>query len=232
MNLAHKIWKLLRKESYQRGWRRFQRKLHPILLPPLLAKLDQARICDIQKRYAASPIQVSKYANVEQWMKTNIERVQDLHLSRSTGKEILDLGCGGGFFLYICQELGHRCLGLDIDGFPLFGELIDLLGVERKIWEIREFEPLPHLDRKFDWITGFSTGFNRKKDKLLWGLPEWDFFLSDLRRHLHPGGTIFFALNPGQGGWYYSDELREFFLRRGATVERERIFFRSENPVR
>ena len=128
---------------------------------------------------------------------------------------------------YICQQLGHRCLGLDIDGFPLFGELIDLFEVKRTIWKIKTFEALPDLGRTFDWITGFSTGFNRNADKSLWGPHEWDFFLEDLTRHLKPGGNVFFGLNPSQNGWFYTDELRDFFRQRGATVERERIFFKS-----
>jgi SAM-dependent methyltransferase len=225
VKFSHKIAKLFRREGYLRGWRRFQRKLHPIPLRPLLERLDQERIRDIKARHAASPVQVSKYADAVPWMKTNIERVQDLKLQRSPPQEILDLGCGGGFFLYICQQLGHRCLGLDIDGFPLYGELIELFQVERKIWEIKTSEPLPDLGRKFDWITAFSTGFNRKPDKSLWGPREWDFFLNDLKKHLRPGGKIFLALNPGQDAWYYTDELRDFFINRGAEIERERIFF-------
>jgi SAM-dependent methyltransferase len=225
VKLTHKIRKLFRPESYTRGWRRFQRRLHPIALRPLLARLDQERIREIEARYASSPIQVSKYARVEPWLKTNIERVQDLQLHRSSPQEILDLGCGGGFFLYICQQLGHRGLGLDLDWFPLYTELIDLFGVERRIWEIKTLEPLPDLGRRFDWITAFSTGFNRKADKTLWGPAEWDFFLNDLKHHLKPGGHVFIGLNPGQGGWFYTNELREFFLDRGARVERERVFF-------
>ena len=224
MKLSHKIGKLFRREGYARGWRRFQRKLHPIPLRPLLQKLDQQRVREIRKRYASSPIQVSKYADVEAWMKTNIERVQDLKLNQMPPQDILDLGCGGGFFLFICQQLGHRCLGLDIDEFPLYAELVDLFGVERKIWEIKAFEPLPDLGRKFDWITGFSTGFNRNVDKSLWGPREWDFFLNDLARHLKPSGKMFFALNPQHSGAYYTDELRDFFQSRGAGIERERIF--------
>jgi SAM-dependent methyltransferase len=225
VKLSHKISKLLRPESYRRGLRRFQRKLHPIPLAPLLNRLDQDRVRDIQARYASSPIQVSKYAQVEPWMKTNIERVQDLKLNQVSSREILDLGCGGGFFLYICQQLGHRPLGIDIDEFPLYRELVELFQVERRIFEIKTLEPLPDLGRKFHWITGFSTGFNRKPDRSLWGPAEWDFFLSDLKKHLHPGGSVFFGLNPGQQGWYYTEELRRFLIDRGATVERERVFF-------
>ncbi len=227
VNLAHKIVKLFRGESHLRAKRRFRRKLHPIPLRPLLDRLDQARIRDIQTRYASSPVQVSKYADVEKWMKTNIERVQDLHLQRSAPRDILDLGCGGGFFLYISQQLGHRCLGLDIDGFPLFRELVDLFGVERRTWEIKAFEPLPDLGHKFHLITAFSTGFNRNVDKSLWGPPQWDFFLKDLSRHLAPEGDVFFGLNPGQNGGYYTHELRDFFVSRGAEIERERVYFKA-----
>ncbi|MEP6603903.1 MAG: class I SAM-dependent methyltransferase [Spartobacteria bacterium] len=227
MKLSHKIGKLLRPEGYARGWRRFQRRLHPIPLAPLLDKIDKQRLREIQERYATSARQISKYADVETWLKTNIERVQDLGLNRLPPQDIVDLGCGGGFFLHICQQLGHRGLGVDRGEFPLYDELIDLLGVERKLGEIKPFEPLPDLGRKFDWITAFSIGFNRKSDKSLWGPPEWEFFLNELeQRHLKPGGKIFLALNPQEeGGEFYTDALREFFKARRAIIERERLFF-------
>jgi SAM-dependent methyltransferase len=225
LKLSNKIGKLARREAYQRAWRRVQRKLHPVPLRPLLAKIDQKRLGEIQARYPYSPWKASKYTKVEQWLKLNIERVQDLKLHQLPPQEILDLGCGGGFFLFICRELGHHGLGLDREGAPVFRELIELLHVERRFCEIKAFEPVPDLGRKFDWITGFSTGFNRREDRSLWGPPEWSFLLQDLRKHLRPGGKVFFGLNPAQGGWYYTDELRDFFIRSGARVERECIFF-------
>jgi SAM-dependent methyltransferase len=225
LKFSNKIGKLARGEAYRRAWRRVERKLHPIALRPLLAKIDQDRLREIQARYPYSPLKASKYTDVEQWLKLNIERVQDLKLHQLPPQEILDLGCGGGFFLFICREFGHRGLGLDKEGFPIFRELIDLLQVEREFCEIRTFQPIPDFGRKFDWITGFSTGFNRKEDRSLWGPPEWSFFLHDLNKHLRPGGRMFFGLNPAQNGWYYTDELRDFFVRSGAIVERERIFF-------
>jgi SAM-dependent methyltransferase len=225
VKLSHKISKLGRAESYKRSWRRVRRKIHPIRLSPLLKRLDPNKVREIQQRYSSSPVQIAKYADVERYMKLNIERVQDLGLHRSSPQDILDLGCGGGFFLYICQQLGHRCLGLDLEWYPVFTDLLNLLEVERKTWEIKAFDPLPDLGRKFDWITAFSTGFNRVK-KSPWRVTEWEFFLNDLEKHLHPGGKIFFALNPeGRGGRYYDATLREFFLGRGAQIERERVFF-------
>jgi hypothetical protein len=46
-----------------------------------------------------------------------------------------------------------------------------------------------------------------------------------LRQHLAPGGKLFFGLNPLYNGDYYTPELRDLFLSRGADVERERILF-------
>jgi hypothetical protein len=54
--------------------------------------------------------------------------------------------------------------------------------------------------------------------------------LRDLQHHLTPGGKIFFGLNPSYNGGYYTPEISDLFLSRGADVERERIFF--ENGVR
>jgi SAM-dependent methyltransferase len=227
MKLSHKLAKLGQRESYTRFARRMRRRLHPIPLRPLLERLDQTRMAEIEERYKDSPVGISKYARVPEFMKLNIARVQDLNLHRTPPKNILDIGCGGGFFLYVAQQLGHHCVGLDVSWFPVFGDLVDLMGVDRRVWEIKAFEPLPDLRQKFDLITAYSTGFNRKPDKTLWGPAEWNFFLDDLTKHLKPGGSVFFGLNPQQKGWYYSDELRDFFISRGAEIERERVYFPS-----
>jgi len=192
----------------------------------MLAKIDHDRALEIQQRYANSPAGYAKYANIEPWLRLNRERVQDLNLQRSAPKRVLDLGCGGGFFLFILKNLGHSVLGLDIERVVLFTELLELFEVPRVVWKIGAFEPLPDLGQKFDWITAFSVNFNLyHPSKERWGTAEWDFFLSDLQDHLASGGKVFFGLNPLYDGDYYSPELCDLFLSRGANVERERILF-------
>jgi 2-polyprenyl-3-methyl-5-hydroxy-6-metoxy-1,4-benzoquinol methylase len=152
----------------------------------------------------------------------NRERVQDLKLHRSPPMRILDLGCGGGFFLSILKSLGCSVVGLDTDEFPLFDDLLDLFGIPLVIWTITAFQRLPDFGQKFDWITAFSVKFSlHRPSQKRWGPPEWDFLLRDLQQYLAPVGKIFFALNPQD----YDAQLRDFFVSRGATVERERIFF-------
>ena len=197
---------------------------------PLLEKIDLNRLREIQARYASSSEHYAKYLDLERYLKLNIERVQQLKLQRSPPQDVLDLGCGGGFFLFILQHYGHRCLGLDIDEFPLFTDLTQLFGVPRKVWTIKAFEPLPDLGRKFDWITAFSTAFHGKGEQSWqWGVEEWKFFLDDLNRHLKPGGRIFFGLNPSYAGEYYTPEIAQAFSRAAARKSNARLFsFRQE----
>ena len=221
MKLHRKLGKLARGETYRRGWRRAQRSVFRLPFGPVLAGLDQNRLAEIQKRYAGE-----KYADVDQWLRVNRERVQDLKLHRAPPRRVLDLGCGGGFFLFILKRLGHSVLGLDVDESPLFRELLEVFAVPRTAFRIQPFESLPNLEQQFDWITAFSIGFDRHRaTNSRWGPGEWDFLLRDLQRRLAPGGKIYLTLNPLANGDYLTPELRDFFSRRGANIERERIFF-------
>jgi len=221
MKLHRKLAKLARGETYRRGWRRAQRSVFRLPFGPILVGLDQNRLAEIQKRYAGE-----KYVDVEQWLRVNRERVQDLKLHRSPPQRVLDLGCGGGFFLFILQRLGHSVLGLDVDESPLFKELLGIFGVPRTVFRIRPFESLPNFEQQFDWITAFSIGFDRyRATNSRWGPGEWDFLLRDLQLRLAPGGKIYLALNPLPNGDYLTSELQDFFSSRGAEIERERIFF-------
>jgi SAM-dependent methyltransferase len=191
-----------------------------------LSKIDIERLREIQRRYAGSSDRYAKYADVEHWLKINLPRVQELELDRSPPKQILDLGCGAGFFLFLAKESGHKCLGLDVGDFPLSNELIELFGLERVTWKIRAFQPLPDFGHKFDLITGFSAAFNRSEDESRgWTPEEWKFFLDDLDRHLNPGGEILLEINSGKDKRYFPVEVSDFFLKRGARVEGERISF-------
>src|SRR5204863_1574173 len=131
MKISRKILKFAEPLTYHRGWRRVQRSMFRVSLAPMLENIDRERAREIQQQYANSTAGYAKYANIEPWLRLNRERVQDLNLHRSAPKRVLDLGCGGGFFLFILRNLGHSVLGLDIERVPLFGELLELFGVRR-----------------------------------------------------------------------------------------------------
>src|SRR5437764_4656539 len=105
MKISRKILKFTEPLTYQRGWRRAQRSIFRVPLEPMLAQIDRERAREIQQRYANSTAGYAKYANIEPWLRLNRERAQDLKLHRSASKCVLDLGCGGGFFLFILEKL-------------------------------------------------------------------------------------------------------------------------------
>jgi SAM-dependent methyltransferase len=223
MKLHRKLAKLARRETYRRGWRRAQRSIFRLPFGPVLAGIDQTELREIADRHAGE-----KYADIDHWLRVNRERVQDLKLHRSTALSVLDLGCGGGFFLFILKRFGHSVLGLDIDEWPLFRELLEVFQVPRIVFRIQPLESLPNFDQQFDWITAFSIGFDRNREKnSRWGLPEWEFFLREVQSRLAPGGKIYLAFNPLPNGDYLTPELRDFFRAHGADIERERVFFRN-----
>ena len=223
MKIHRKLAKLARGETYRRGWRRAQRSIFRLPFGPLMANVDTDRLRQIQQRYAGE-----KYADVDLWLRVNRERVRDLKLHRVPPKRVLDLGCGGGFFLFILNRLNHSALGLDIDESPLFRDLLEVFEVPRLVFRIEPFQPLPKFDQQFDWITAFSIGFDRNRARTSrWGPSEWDFLLQDLQSRLATGGKIYLTVNPlPDGKRYLTAELRDFFLTRGAGIERERIFFK------
>ena len=185
--------------------------------------VDQDRLRQIRNHHAGE-----KYADIDHWLRVNRERVQDLKLHRCPPQRVLDLGCGGGYFLFILKQFNHSVLGLDLDQVPLFRELLEVFGVPRIVFEIKPFQPVPDLRQQFDWIAAFSIGFDRYREtNARWGVKEWDFLLTDLQRQLAPGGKIYLAVNPLPNGDYLTPEVRDFLSSRGADIERERIFFRN-----
>ena len=164
------------RESHRRAWRRAQRSIFRLPFGPVLAATDLNRLREIQKRHAGE-----KYADVDHWLRVNRERVQDLKLHRRRSQRVLDLGCGGGYFLFILKRLNHSVLGLDVDREPLFRELLDVFDVPRVTFEIKPFEPLPDLDPWpiMSWLR-LRNHFRLHREEII----------DELRRRLPPGQCI------------------------------------------
>src|SRR5437762_12435721 len=228
MRFSHKIKKLLSSRglaSARKHTRRFfHRTRFPLETSRIIETIDGPNFQQIRQRYAVENPGEDwpKYLDLDRWIEINIRRIREIELDLARPKRILDLGCGAGYFLYIAQLLGHKGLGLDLDQLPMFGDLTRLLGVRRVIWQIKAFEPLPDLG-KFDLITAFLICFNRHKQANVWGVPEWGFFLDDLAKHLAPRGRVWLELNQEYDGTFYTPELKEFFQRRGAKIDRHKV---------
>jgi len=233
VQFRHKIRKLVDGQSLASARKRTLRLLRanrfPLDTKRVIETIDPAAFEQIRQRYAvANPgADWPKYLDLERWIEINIRRIREVELDLSRPKRILDLGCGAGYFLYIAQLLGHSGLGLDIDRLHMFREITRLLGVHRIVQRIEPFRPLPDIGRKFDLVTAFMVCFNDHKMPGLWKVPEWEFFLDDLAKHLTARGRVWLELNQEYDGTFYTPELRNFFQQRGARINEHKIIFTS-----
>jgi len=195
----------------------------------VIETIDPSGFEQIRQRYVVADPGADwpKYLDLDRWIEINIRRIREVELDLSRPKRILDLGCGAGYFLYIAQLLGHGGVGLDMDRVAMFREVTRLLGVHRVVQQIEAFRPLPDFGQKFDLITAFMICFNNHKMPDLWKAPEWDFFLDDLAKHLKPRGSVWLELNQEYDGTFYTPELKEFFQKRGARINQQKIIFTS-----
>jgi SAM-dependent methyltransferase len=230
MKVAHKISKLTNGSALVSAGNAYHRWRHPISPEKIFEQIDQAGLERIRAKYVVPGEKTHwpKYLDAPRWIRLNIRRAQDLRLKlRPRPLRILDLGSGAGYFLLVAKHLGHSGIGLDIADPAMYGEMFELFGIQRVIWEINAYQRLPDLGERFDLVTAFSICFNGHKRSNLWGPKEWEFFLDDLKtRFLRSGGEIFLGMNPEADESYYDSQLKQFFLNRGARIDRAKVWFR------
>ena len=214
---------------------------HPVSVQPILDTIDQKGLDALRDKYprrAESP-KINRFEDANYWVRINLKRVQDLWLDRARPMRVLDLGCGSGFFLYICKYFGHDVVGLDRDTNPMFRATTEFLGVPRVAADIDPFTPLPELGEKFDVVTAYRICFQRigelQKDSSWeeWGPKEWTFFLDDVRtRLLRPGGRLLLDFNPRRDGSYFDPNVRDCFEQQGGRLFRSKVLFAANSAER
>jgi SAM-dependent methyltransferase len=256
MTFAHKIQKAFNPKTYTQSrflrglrdlpsaWRiwnerrvaeQIKRRKEDLTVENLLREIDPAALERLQARKAQEnnhDVFWTKYLEVEKWLKLNIRYANELGLIVKPARSVLDLGCGGGFFLTVCRRLGSQVMGMDLDKDIVLNEMIALFGIKRVTWRIRAYVKLPRLRRKFDLITAFMICFNFPPRGGYWGVKEWDFFLNDISGHLLPHGRLLLSLNKQPDGECYDETLRSYFESREGIVEGKRIIFTTEGLKR
>jgi len=172
-----------------------------------------------------------KYLEIEKRFQEMWNEATRLDLHLRPRETVLDIGTGAGHFPYVCRYLGHEALALDRPGARFFDELRAWIGVDVIRHTIAPKQPLPSFPTRFETVTAFRIGFNRKDVSGLKGvsdlfdLGDWGYFLDDLRDNvLSPRGRLVMKLNwqPKHRGLHYGDsELMAFFQARGAMFADE-----------
>lgn len=226
MGLVHTTQKIFSGDAFRSTVAAVKRLRYPLDYRQFIDNIDKEALERIKARYYKPQDKVTsrKYLNLEEWMPSNTKRIRDVMLRPAPPrKRVLDIGSGTGFFLHIAKTLGHDVLGMDIPDHKLFDEMCGLLQVPRCLHAIQPYQKLPDLGGKFDLITAHMTCFNRYEDGKRWGPEEWAFFLDDIQSRLNTGGMIFMDLNAEQDGSHMAPALREFFIKRGAWVDRRKF---------
>jgi SAM-dependent methyltransferase len=200
----------------------------------LLDGLDQPAFVALSRSTSELRGHKLSYADVELWLARFWKAARRLGLDKSPPLDILDIGIGPGYFLYVCQQLGHRCVGIDRPGdYPFWQAVRQWLGVRNVVEHtIEPFKLLPKTLGTFDLVTAFRAQFNYNDEaKRLWNFDEWSFFLDDLRDHvLRPDARFALRLgrqeHKGNEGLKRSDsELTSFMESRGAKDEGKVLLF-------
>ena len=200
----------------------------------LLDGFDRSALAEVIRATEEKRTHKLSYGDLDLWIGRAWRDARQLGLDHSPPLDVLDIGMGPGYFLYVCQKLGHRCVGCDRPGiFPFWQSLRRLLGVQTVIEHtIKPLERLPTNIGHFDLVTSFRVQFNYcPEEKRLWTLDEWGFFFDDLRDHvLKPGGRLALRLakqeHKGETGLRRGDDLlTRFMTDRGAIEKKSLLIF-------
>lgn len=169
-----------------------------------------------------------KYVDIPFYISARMRSVLTLGFADCQPKDILDIGAGPGHFGAICNGLGHRTLGIDVE-FQLYEDLCEALGVERQVCPVYRQEKLSSFDRKFDivtaiWICFDLIGKDDRGHRIYWSIKDWRFLVDDLfAHHIKDEGEIYFVLNfqlDKDGAGQYDQDLLDWFESVGADVDR------------
>jgi SAM-dependent methyltransferase len=239
MRFSRKLQKLLSADSFASALEHLSRATHPVDKRRILDDIDWLQFKNLRHQYPYRPgsPQINRFEDVVYWIEINIERAQDLWLDRAPPLRLLDLGCGAGYFLYVCKFLGHDVLGFDTDTEPLFRATTALLQVPRVIGRIERQTPLPDLGGKFDLVTAHRICFHRigrVRDGVEWSPGNWEFFINDIRtRFLNENARLVLDFNPRpDGSSFFTPELRRFFLSQGARIFRSKTLLAKNQKER
>jgi len=175
-----------------------------------------------------------KYFDLKRFLSLNIKRYHALKI-RKKQQVIVDLGCGGGFFVYYAIRQGHYAVGLDrgksadfdTQGPPVYDLMTNFFQIPKIKHTILPYQPLPSNIQNADLITGFNTWFDGKygenRTYAPWTLEEWKFFFEDLKGRLNPAGRIVLEVNEKweyKLGYYLPEGFREMLGNLGFRINR------------
>lgn len=182
---------------------------HVEIFDGVMKRVDRAELERLQRAYrdefdAAKPLQNegsgAKYLDIPYWTADKLQRDYGRDLLHGPPLRILDIGCGGGHFGALCEELGHEYVGIDL-AYDVADKVSAMLGLDRRIYRLEPQQTLPESIGRFDLVSALAIKFHHIDtspggEQILWTDEDWDFFLRDVtgNRMFYPG-TLHLQVN-------------------------------------
>lgn len=214
------------------------------LLADIASTIDVGRLRWLRDAHLRAPEELQELCDYRRKLEIAIVKALLARLHDAPRRRILDLGCGGGYFVAVCRHLGHTCEATEVPASRLssatvvayaavrsalrIGPTIDLAIAANQPIDVAGIEP-----RSYDLITAHKVCFNGHMRPAVWSTPDWRFFVSDICRFLAPGGRLVMELNEDVARYatrrWYDAELAHYFgtvghvARNWITIERDRV---------
>ena len=155
MDLSRKISKLRTGEAWASLLDGYYRWRRPLNAAEMVRRLESKGFERIRSRYANPDDKKGwpKYVDAGHRLELAIKQARSVHLDRRKPLRVLDVGSGAGYFLFVCKQLGHSVMGLDLDWPPMYAETFEMMEMPRCVWRIEPFQPLPDLGNRFDFFS-------------------------------------------------------------------------------
>ena len=85
----------------------------------------------------------SKYLDADHYITTALHHYSVAELTHTDPESVLDIGTGAGYFPFVCQNLGHETMCLDVPAHPFYDEMAQLLELTRVERRVEPFQKLP-----------------------------------------------------------------------------------------
>ena len=120
--------------------------------------------------------------NPQGWVDEAEEIAIGLGLHQGPPLRILDIGCGYGYFLWVCQQYGHDGLGIDLPAYLPF-EANTILG---QLWLAADIQPSRLWPRagKYNLITTFGVNFRMQDRRVYWRKADYRWLATTIRMGL------------------------------------------------
>lgn len=158
--------------------------------------ITQKQIAAIEALHDPDHYMAKFCVNPHAWYDEAMKIAAGIGLADGKILSVLDIGCGFGYFVKACEDLGHVAQGIDMRD-PMIENAALTLGITYTPLFIEPGGALPASFTGYDLVTMFGVNLRHGlPDPEYWGDSFYRQLAADIRPRLNPGGR--WVLRPNQ----------------------------------